>query len=208
MKKILTSALALVLFIGAANAQDGGRHRGKDGQKMAQELNLTADQQAKFKSLHEAERKEMEALKQDAAQNRDQRKAIHDKYKTQYEAILTPEQKAKWNEKKGDWKEDHKGKGKGGDRGDRFGQMAGFYKKELNLTADQETRLKGIFDEFRTKAKDLRANTSLTREQQKTQMQTLTQQYTTQAKAVLTPEQAQKFEQLKNERMHKRDRNG
>jgi hypothetical protein len=41
MKKILTSAFAILLFIGASQAQDGGRKHDKGGQKFAKELQLS-----------------------------------------------------------------------------------------------------------------------------------------------------------------------
>ena len=72
MKRILIATLAIVLFAGAAQAQtkDTARHHQKHLQHkggghdmMAKQLNLTADQQAKLKSIREQEHKEMKALK-------------------------------------------------------------------------------------------------------------------------------------------------
>lgn len=209
MKKILTSAFAIVLFIGAAQAQDGSRNHDRKGREFGKELNLTEDQKAKLKSLHEAERNEMRALDKNSSASKEQRKAVHEKYKTQYEAILTPAQRDEWNQKKEQMKD---GRREGRDRDwrgkdDQFGQMGAFYKKELNLTADQETKLKNIFGEYRTKAQDLRANNTLTADQKKTQMQSLAQQYMDQGKAVLTPDQLQKLNNVKSERKHKRNSN-
>lgn len=203
MKKILSTALAIVLFVGASQAQTTEQkepsHHGQRKEMAFNNLNLTAEQKAKFKSIHEAQRKEMDELRKSGNITAEQRKAIHEKYKTQYEAILTPAQKEQLNKQREEWKE--KGVGK---RGGKLGGQAAFFKKELNLTTDQETKLKSIFQEFHTKAKDIRSNTSLTKEQKHSQMQSLAQQYMTQGKAVLTPEQAKKFDELKGKRWGKR----
>lgn len=217
MKKILTTALAIVLFVGASQAQDGGRRHGKDGEKFAQALQLTEDQKAKLKTIREAEKKEMDALRANegitVADQKAQRKAIHDKYRSQFDAVLTPAQKAEMEKKKAEWKEkgkDGKGVGRrGGDTGrlNGFGQQGAFFKKELNLSADQETRLKGIFDEFQSKAQGIRSNTGLTDAQKKEQTQTLAKQYMTQGKAVLNAEQLKKLDEMKGKRKDKLNRN-
>jgi len=210
MKRILTTALAIVLFVGASQAQDKTRHE-RGGNKFATELNLTADQQAKLKTIREAQKKEMEALKQNGQVSQEQRKAIHEKYKTQFESVLTPAQKEEMNKKKEEWKakgKDGKSFGKrGGENGGRgqFGQQAAFFKKDLNLSADQETRLKSIFQEFQTKSKDLRTNNSLSQEQKKEQMKLLAKQYMDQGKSVLNADQLKKLDEMKGK--HKGRRN-
>ena len=213
MKRILSTALAILLFVGASQAQDKHRHD-KRGGDFATELNLSAEQKAKLKTLREAQKKEMEALKQSGEVSKEQRRAIHEKYKAQYDAILTPAQKEEMNKKKEEWKEKAKeGKGKsfgnrgrkGGDRGN-IGQQAAFFKKELNLSTDQETKLKSIYQEFQTKSNDVRSNNSLSQEQKRTQMQSLAQQYIGQGKAVLNADQVQKFEALKDKRKGKRSK--
>ncbi|HUC83297.1 MAG TPA: Spy/CpxP family protein refolding chaperone [Flavisolibacter sp.] len=210
MKKILTTALAIVLFVGASQAQDKPRHE-RGGGKYATELNLTAEQKTQLQALREAQKKEMEALKQKGDVSKEQRKAIAEKYKTQYSSILTPAQKEQMAKKREEWKAKGKeGKGKsfgkrGGDRG-AFGQQAAFFKKELNLSSDQETKLKGIFQEFQTKSKDLRSNNSLTQEQKRTQMQSLSKQYMDQGKAVLNAEQLQKLNSMKGKNKSKRNK--
>jgi Spy/CpxP family protein refolding chaperone len=215
MKRILTTALAIVLFVGASQAQDKPHH-GNRSEKFGKELNLTAEQKAKLQSLREAQKKEMVALKQGGQVNPEQRKAIHEKYKAQYEAILTPAQKEEMQKNKEEWKEkgkerkEGKGMGKKGrdmDRGSNFGYQAAFFKKELNLTASQETTLKGIFQEFQTKSKELRSNTSLSKEQKREQMQSLSKQYMDKGKAVLNAEQIQKLDQMKTRHKGKNKRN-
>lgn len=211
MKKILSTALAIVLFVGASQAQttdeNNTRHHGQRKEMGFDNLNLTADQKAKFQSIREAQKKEMGDLRKSGNVTPEQRKAMHEKYSSQYKAILTPTQLEQWNKQKQEWK-DKGEKGQGfGKRGNGKGGQAAFFKKELNLTADQETKLKGIFQEFQTKAKDIRANNSLTQEQKHEQMRSLGEQYMAQGKAVLTAEQAKKFDELKGKRMNRRSSN-
>jgi len=217
MKKILSTALAIVLFVGASQAQTTDNndrpHKGHRQEMGMNNLNLTADQKAKLQAIREAQKSEMETLKKNGNVTAEQRKALREKYHSQFQSVLTPAQQEQMKKQREDWKDKAKdGKGFGkkgkafGNRGDMGGQAA-FLKKELNLTADQETKLKSIFEEFRTKAQGLRSNSSLSQEQRKEQMKSLAQQYMSQGKAVLTPEQAKKFDELKGKRQHRRNSN-
>jgi Spy/CpxP family protein refolding chaperone len=210
MKKILSAALAIVLFAGAANAQisdnSDRRYKGEKKEAMADRLNLTPEQKIKFNAIRDAHKAEMKSLRENANATPEQRKAVHEKYKAQYKEILTPAQQAEWDKKKG-----HKDRGtKGnamGHMGGGMGAQAAFYKKELNITSDQETKLTSIYQEFRTKAQGIRSNNNLSQEQKKNQMQILSQQYMAQGKSVLTPEQARKFEEMKSKRWNRKNSN-
>lgn len=210
MKKIISAALSITLLVGAAQAQTTGKgdrqHRGERKEMTYKKLNLTADQKAKFQSLRDAQKKEMDALRQSGNVTQEQRKAVHEKYKTQYDAILTPAQREEWNKQQTTGRKGDKSMGFG-NRGGNMGAQAAFFKKELNLTNDQETKLTALFQEFRSKAQNIRSNNNLSQEQKRTQVQALAQQYMTQGKAVLTPEQAKKFEEMKGKRWNRRNSN-
>ena len=63
---------------------------------MAKELNLTEQQKASLKSIHEAERNEMKNLKTGsltADEQKAKRQELHKKYSEQAQAVFTPEQK-------------------------------------------------------------------------------------------------------------------
>ena len=91
-------------------AQKADRQAGK----MAKELGLNADQEAKVEQLLLARQQETAALKTkygtDKKAGRPEMKAAHDRYQTQFKAILTPEQYAKFSQMKAD----HHGHGKDG----------------------------------------------------------------------------------------------
>ncbi len=156
-RQILATVLAAILVLStAALAQDGGSGKRGDGgggrgkqkgemiAKLAEKLDLTADQKARIKTLtdqfqqqHQTQRQELQNLHkqaQDARQagNKDQAKSIHEQMKTksealkadrqklmeQIKAILTPEQRTKLEQMKEQHKEkmeNGKGKGKRGE---------------------------------------------------------------------------------------------
>jgi len=80
--------------------------------KMAKELGLTADQEAKVEQLFLARQQETQALKAkygaDKKAGRTDMKASHEKYAAQLKTILTPEQYAKFDK----MKDEHRGHGK------------------------------------------------------------------------------------------------
>lgn len=197
MKKIFFSAMSLVIMIGATQAQEKGKHRGNDKQEMAQHLNLTEVQKAQLKTLHENQRKEVEALrKNDLLTVRDakaQRKSIQEKYKTQYQSILTPEQKEKMKaHRQNGPRKGPKGNHKM-DKGDVQERA-----QELNLTQSQKDQLANLRETNKAKAEAIRNNTSLSKEQKRAQFQELMKNQKEQMKSVLTKEQIEKAQSLRN----------
>ena len=85
--------------------------------KMAKELGLNADQDAKVEQLLLARQQEAAALKTKYAANRKagrpEMKAAYDRYEAQFKTILTAEQFAKFNQ----IKNEHRGHGRGAGAG-------------------------------------------------------------------------------------------
>ncbi len=96
----------------ATPTQKADRHAGK----MAKELGLNADQEAKVEKLMLARQQETAALKAkygaDKKAGRTEMKAAHDRYETQLKAILTPEQYAKMGQMKAEHHDKMKDAGK------------------------------------------------------------------------------------------------
>lgn len=205
MKKMITSALAILLLTGAVQAQAqsaekaGDRKHQGHRKDMAQQLNLTEDQKARFKTIREEERKELEEVKNNGSLTQDQAKArrreIHEKYREQMKAILTDEQKAEM--------EKGRKKGKGKDLG-QWKNKKQDLPKDLNLTADQQSRMTAISAEFKTKMEAIRNNNSLSNSQKKEQFQALATEHRNQVKSILTPEQQQKMQSLRKENRGRR----
>jgi len=78
---------------------------------------------------------------------------------------------------------------------------------QLNLTADQKPKVQSIYAAQRQKMRDLRQDTSLTPEDRSARMKALHDDMATQMKAVLTPEQFDKWQKMPQPGMRDR-RNG
>ena len=206
MKRILTGALVFMLFAGSAQAQskqDTARHHHKDGREMmAKQLNLTADQQAKLKTIHENERKEMEALKSKsltADQFKTQRKDLHKKYHGQVQAVLTPAQKAQMETFRAERKQNGGKKGQWQKGGNDMTKRGGEFQKELNLTQTQKDQLSKMRSEVKSQVQSIRNDQSLTQDQKKEKMHSLKKEEQQKFKSVLTKEQLDKLETMKKE---------
>lgn len=85
-----------------------GMHDEKHGEKLSEELGLTAEQKAEAKKIREAGREDMKPLMEEMRSTREKMDAVRKKNMEEFEKILTPEQKEKFEtfkfEKKG-----HKG---------------------------------------------------------------------------------------------------
>jgi Spy/CpxP family protein refolding chaperone len=75
---------------------------------------------------------------------------------------------------------------------------------QLNLTADQKPKVQAIREAQRQKVRDLRQDTSLTPEDRKAKMKALRDDEVTQMKAVLTPEQFDKWQKMSPAGMRER----
>ncbi len=82
--------------------------------------------------------------------------------------------------------------------------------KDLNLSKDQQEKVKTIMEKQRTEMETLR-NSSLSREEQRTKMMDMRKKYNDEIEAVLTPEQKEKYKAKQKEmqeQMQQRRRDG
>ena len=218
MKRIFSSALVIMLTIGAAQAQSTStdKHEGhkKEHNKSFDELNLSADQKARLQSIREDFRKQSADLKNSttltAEQKQARRKELHEQFRSQSEAVFTPAQKEQMTKKRAEWKEKNKdgkrgwekdGQAKAG-KANRMQRGEGF-EKELGLTTDQQQKMEQMRTDFRNKFSSLRNDNSLTDEQKKAKMQEMRKQQQEKMKSILTPDQIQKMESLRQQRNKK-----
>jgi Spy/CpxP family protein refolding chaperone len=217
MKRIITSALVIMLTIGAAQAQSTtDKHAGhkKEHKQVFDDLNLSADQKARLQSIRENFKKQSADLKNNtslsAEQRQARRKELHQQFRTQSEAVLTPAQKEQMSKLKAERKEKNKDAKKewkkdGQERvgkGNRMQRSQGF-QKELGLTAEQQQKMEQIRTDFRNRLSSLRSDNALTQEQKKAKMHELMKQQQDQMKALLTPDQIQKMKSAKKQRTKK-----
>ena len=74
---------------------------------------------------------------------------------------------------------------------------------ELGLSADQKAKMKEIGQSFKGKMKAIKTDESLTKDQKKMQAGEVAKQHQADVKAILTPEQATKWEAMAKERRAK-----
>ncbi len=68
---------------------------------------------------------------------------------------------------------------------------------ELNLTADQKTKVTALFEDSQKKMRDLRQDTSLSQEDRRTKMREMRESEDKKLKEILTPDQWQKWEKVR-----------
>jgi len=122
MKKVFLFVTAALLFAATSNAQvqrnssssqrvqsDSARH-GRNG-KMMNELNLSQDQKTQIKSLHQENKQQRDAIKNDASLTPDQKKQkmkeLHQSQSEKMNSILTPDQQAKRKQMMAERKQNH-----------------------------------------------------------------------------------------------------
>ena len=87
------------------------------------------------------------------------------------------------------------------------GARAEMLKKNLNLTDDQTSQVKTIFEDSRTKMEGVRSNSSLSQDDRRSQMMSIRKTENEKINALLTPDQKTKYAALQ-EQMRDRMRNG
>jgi len=138
MKKILALSLAFAGFAFAASAQTdrvvaspsdnapkeirGGGPNRMQNEQMMKDLNLTDVQKEQMKKNMQEMRAKMEDLRNNTTLSEDDRrtqmKALREEQKTKMDALLTPEQKEKWQAARKKMMEERKNNPNGfGDRG-------------------------------------------------------------------------------------------
>jgi Spy/CpxP family protein refolding chaperone len=178
---------------------------------VADKLGLSADQQKKLDELRGKQRAELEALKADQSLAPDARRAkamaVFENYRAQMKAVLTPEQQGKmasFREKMGQ-KMAQRGRGqfRGGPGGAGHGQMMqpqghpnpmaivamgerikDHLAEKLGLTNEQRDKLEHLGRDFRAQQREL------------------AKKHMEEMRAVLTPEQQKKAEEMKQHFRH------
>lgn len=100
---LVTVFSATALFAQNASQSDRAKARMEQMNKLYDELGLNQEQKDKLKVLNEDNRAKMQAIRNDNALNDDQKKAKMEDFrkeqKIKRDAILTPDQIKKWDEK-------------------------------------------------------------------------------------------------------------
>lgn len=220
MKRIFLGVIALVSITLSAGAQvqrqqsdnmknhstdDHGKFGRGHGEHMngmmMKELNLTDAQKQEVSSINADFKNKMAELnKHDNMTVKDfraQKEALENARKTQFESILTPDQKNKLAELKnnhGDWKDRE---GMAGNEGNKRMEKM---QSQLGLTSDQVAKMQADRESFRSKAEAIKNNTSLSEEQKKEQFMQLRKDHEQSFKSYLSADQIKKLEEMKSKR--------
>lgn len=187
-----------IMWAQAVQAPASGGKRGmyaRGGARMFQGLNLSEDQRAKVQTILQGERSQIQALRSNTSLSEEQKKQqareLRQANHQQLLAVLTPEQQEKM-------KQFH---------GQRMGRHAAFNAgrrfQALNLTDQQKSQLKPVFESSRQQMQALRSDSSLTPELRREKMQQIRQNQMAQMKSILTPEQQQQMQQMRGRRFHR-----
>jgi Spy/CpxP family protein refolding chaperone len=204
MKKIVMGFLALSLAFASVHAQSTEnksekKHHHHGQGKIFKKLDLTQDQKTSMKQIREEFHKKMSDLKKQDGLSKEQlkesRKELKMQQREKMESILTAEQKSKLASIKAEWKAKHK------DRDSKSANSKRF--KELNLTADQQAKMKDLREGFRTKMETIRNDQALTQAQKKEKMKDLADKRKEEIKNILNPDQINRWESMKKEHKEK-----
>jgi Spy/CpxP family protein refolding chaperone len=89
------------------------------------------------------------------------------------------------------------GKKKDGKRGPSVEQRLDRMTEELKLTDDQKPKVKAVLEDSAKKRQEMFSDSSVPREQRREKMQALMDEESKQIKAILTPEQGEKWDKMR-----------
>jgi Spy/CpxP family protein refolding chaperone len=207
MKKLLAVALSFSLFAFTSNAQVSRKSNEqnkvqrdslhKRNGNMMKDLNLSEAQKTQLKESRESAKQQMEAIKNDASLSQDQKKEkMQELRKNQQEkmsSILTPDQKAKMQTERRDWK------GKANAQKDQHKM-----KTDLNLSDAQKEQMKANHEAIKQQREAIKNDANLNDAQKKEKMQELYKAQKEKMNSILTTEQKAK---LKADRKEWKDKN-
>ncbi|MEO8764290.1 MAG: hypothetical protein ABI416_08385 [Ginsengibacter sp.] len=170
------------------------RHHGND---MMMNLNLAAAQKEQAKALHNDYRNRLKDLEKNEAitlkDYRAKKADLEQERKSKFQDILTAEQKNKIVQSKKEGSEK---------RAAMANKRLEKMKTDLNLTNEQVAKIKEQGDNSMAQAKAIRENSSLTQEQKKAQFRKLMENRKESMNSILSAEQLQKKEALRNSRIN------
>ena len=182
---------------GTPEAHDGGHGKGDPVAMLTAALDLTADQQTQVKAIFETTHAQAKAVSDDTTLSQDDRmakmKELHEAAFAKVRALLTPDQQKKFDEMQqrpphGQGMLDHGH----GPMGDPVAKLTA----ALNLTADQQTQVKAIFETMHPQMEGIEDDTTLSQDARMAKMSELRDATHAKVRALLTPDQLPKFDEL------------
>ncbi|MEO6547248.1 MAG: hypothetical protein ABIN94_04590 [Ferruginibacter sp.] len=202
MKKIVIGLFAFAACVFTANAQETGKthHKSNHGKHMMlKELNLTAAQKDQLKASRQNTHQQLADLNKNenitVKEYKTRKASILKAQKDAMEKVLTPAQKDQVMQAKQKAEVRHEAM-----NAKRLEKM----KAKLNLSDEQVATIKSNREAGKAKVKAIRENTQLTAAEKKDQLMAIRKAQKDSFKQVLTPEQINKMEDLRKERLDKK----
>src|SRR5690349_5150338 len=152
-------------------------------------LNLTAQQKEQAKAIRQNAKQQVQSIRNNSALTAEQKKQqlqqVRQQTQQQLEGLLTPEQKAQLQQR-------HAAR-----RSTRRNVAA---IRNLNLTPQQKEQVKPIMQNARQQMQQVRQDASLNQEQKRERVAQIQQQTRSEMMNVLTPEQQQKLNNMRQRR--------
>jgi Spy/CpxP family protein refolding chaperone len=200
MKANLMVVVAMLMssLVFAQGHRNGGGHHGQHADKMKSVLSLTDEQYARVKSIDEKYAAKFSEFRKDSTarrENRDAMKSLRTQRESEIESVLTPEQNTKWDAHRAEQMKKHREK-----RRAHHAKMQEHMKSELNLTDDQESRLKSSNEKFRSK---LKTWNDTEKKENHEEFKKYKAEHVAEVKSILTPEQFEKWKSIRKEKRKK-----
>lgn len=201
LKRLLVASAFLMTTVGMVGVVSA--HQGKKGERLEEikaELNLTPAQEKAFKAIQEEKRSKFKELKKShlpKEEKRAQMRALKAETRAELAKTLDAQQLAKLDAKMEKRKAKFEGK-----RGLRLEKLA----DELELTEPQRNQIKSIMDDARAERELILEANDSDRRQARPELKAHRQEVKGKIRAVLSAEQAAKFDAMKAK--HKGDRKG
>jgi hypothetical protein len=196
---MLAVVMMMSTIIFAQHKGDDKSHDEGQAEKMKAELSLSDVQYTNIKSIHQKYKDKHKAIKKDSTLTGESKanklKALKDEREKEVNAVLTPEQITQWKAYKAEKKEARKEH-----RAEVKEAHEAKLKSDLSLSDEQFTKLQAANKSFKEKRK------ALPKESAKSEHKKLADEHLAAVKAILTPEQFQKWQTMNEEK--KQDHKG
>jgi hypothetical protein len=176
-----------------------GKHPQHQKMAIAQKLNFSEEQKKQAKLNKETYKKQLQELNKNenitVKEFRDKKLALHKAQQAKMQSLLTPEQK----EKMAQMKPSHKAKAE-----QHYAARMDKMKAKLSLTDNQVAKMKAQRETMMAKLKAIKEDDKMDRVAKKEKLVALKMQMKEDRKKIFTPEQLQKMEEMKKNRMEKK----
>lgn len=201
MKKFNLKVLAVAITMAVGGFALTGiavAHPGAGLEEIKQELNLTADQEAKIKPIFQKRKEAFKTIKQDESLSREAKRekmeVLRAETRKELAGVLNNEQLQKLDSK---MENRARGKGKGEGKGDHMARMQRM-SEELNLSDAQKSKVRTVMQNAKAERELILEANNGDRKAAKDELKAHRQKTKSALRAVLTAEQAAKFDAMKD----------